>query len=227
VVWIKRLSFTVVLVAGAASCYAQPGKGAPNADGAVPPPPPGRSSAPVSAMSAADLVAALRKGGLAIYFRHTATDFSRNDAKSRGPEDCDNQRPLTDRGREDARAVGAAIRQLGIPIGTVLASPTCRTAETGKLIFGRAEPSRDVRGGPASLGAERYAPLVRLLSTPQPAGTNLAISSHGNPFFGVAGPPYLAEGEMAVVRGKGSDFEVVARVRVDEWAGLLAYAGKR
>jgi hypothetical protein len=224
---IKRLSFAALLAAGAASCYAQPGKGAPNADGAVPPPPPGRSSAPLSPMSAADIAAALRKGGLAIYFRHTATDFSRNDAKSRGPEDCENQRPLTDRGREDARAIGAAIRRLGIPVGQVLASPTCRTVETGKLIFGRAEPSRDVRGGPASLEAGRYAPLVRLLSTPQPAGTVLAISSHGNPFFGVAGPPYLAEGEMAVVRGTGSDFEVIARVKVEEWAGLVAYSGKR
>jgi hypothetical protein len=224
---IKRLSFAALLAVAAASCYAQPKGTVPNADGAVPPPPPGRSSAPAAAMSAGEIVAALRKGGLVVYFRHTATDFSRNDAKSRGPEDCDNQRPLTDRGREDARAIGSAIRSLGIPIGKVFSSPTCRTAETGKLIFGSADPSRDVRGGPASLGAERYAPLVRLLSTSQPAGTNLAISSHGNPFFGVAGPPYLAEGEMAVVRPKGTDFEVIARVRLEEWAGLLAYSPKR
>lgn len=214
--WIKRLNFAATLAAAAFSCYAQS-----NADGAVPPPPPGRSSAPAASLSSAEVAAALRRGGLVVYFRHTATDFSRNDAKSRGPEDCDNQRPLTDRGREDARAIGAAIRRLGIPVGSVLASPTCRTVETAQLIFGRAEPTRDVRGGPASLGyPERYAALIRLMSTPQPAGTVLAISSHGNPFFGSAGPPYLAEGEMAVLRPTGKDFEVIARVRVEDWAAL-------
>jgi len=42
--------------------------------------------------------------------------------------------------------VAAAIRALNIPIGTVLAGPLCRTLETAHLIFGRTEPSPDVRG---------------------------------------------------------------------------------
>jgi hypothetical protein len=33
----------------------------------------------------------------------------------------------------------------------------------------------------------------------------------------LAGPPYLAEGEMAVLEPKGSTFVVVARVRLDDW----------
>jgi hypothetical protein len=47
------------------------------------------------------------------------------------------------------------------------------------------------------------------------------ISSHGNPFYAVAGAPYLAEGEAAVVRPLGQDFEIVARVRHNEWRALL------
>ena len=73
-----------------------------------------------------------------------------------GFEDCAHQRNLTDGGRADARAIGAAIRSLGIPIGEVLASPFCRTRETAELIFGRATVSPAVRGGPAYAEAGRY-----------------------------------------------------------------------
>lgn len=190
-------------------------------DSGVPPAPPGRSSKPVKAFSPGQLLAELRKGGYVLYFRHTATDFSRDDARSRSEDDCDNQRPLTNEGRAQARAIGAAVRDLGIPVGKVLASPRCRTMETATLAFGRAEPSMSVRAGPARPeSADRYSELRTLLSTPPERGSNIVIASHGNPFFGVAGPPYLAEGEAAVLRPLGKDFEVVARIRVGDWAAL-------
>ena len=53
-------------------------------------------------------------------------------------------------------------------------------------------------------------------------GANLVISSHGNPFYATAGAPYLAEGEAAVVRPMGKDFEIVARIRHDDWRALQA-----
>jgi len=53
------------------------------------------------------------------------------------------------------------------------------------------------------------------LSTPLKPGANLVIASHGNPFYATAGAPYLAEGEAAVVRPLGMDFEIVARVKHD------------
>ena len=73
--------------------------------------------------------------------------------------------------------------------------------ETARLIFGQATASAAVRGGPAQPeSAERYAELRKLLSTTPPPGVDLAIVSHGNPFVAVVGPPYLAEGEAAVIR---------------------------
>ena len=120
-------------------------------------------------------------------------------------EDCARQRNLTEAGRAEARAIGAAIKRLAIPVGDVLASPYCRTMETGRLIFGRATPTQAVRGGPARRRTPTATPqLKKLLSTPPPAGGNLAISSHGNPFRAVAGAPYLAEGEAAVVEPLGA-----------------------
>ncbi|HET9404759.1 MAG TPA: histidine phosphatase family protein [Burkholderiales bacterium] len=187
----------------------------------VPAPAVGRSSQPAKPLSGSTLLSELRKGGYVIYFRHTSTDMSRDDSRSRSEDDCGNQRPLTDRGREEARVIGAAFRELRIPVGSVLASARCRTMETAMLAFGRAEKSTEVRGGPArDPGPERYAGLRRLLSTAPAPGANLVISSHGNPFYAVAGAPYLAEGEAAVVRPLGKDFEVVARVRHDAWRTL-------
>ena len=189
----------------------------------VPPPAAGRSAQPTKPLSGTELLSGLREGGYVIYFRHTSTDFSRDDSRSKSDDDCDNQRPLTDRGREEARQIGAAFRALKIPVGNVLASPRCRTIETAMLAFGRAEKANEARGGPAAPGiTDRYAGLRRLLSTHPTPGANLVIASHGNPFYATAGPPYLAEGEAAIVRPLGQDFEIVARVRHDAWRTLPA-----
>ncbi|HZF20350.1 MAG TPA: histidine phosphatase family protein [Burkholderiales bacterium] len=183
--------------------------------------PAGRSSLPQRELAPQQLLAELRQGGYVLYFRHAATDFSQNDEKMKRYEDCADQRNLIDKGRSDARAAGAAVRELKIPIGRVLASPFCRTVETAQLIFGRAEKMTEVRGGPAvPAGSDRYAELRKILSTPVGAGANLVVVSHGNPFYSVAGPPYLAEGEAAVVKPLGQDFRIVAKIRVDGWEAL-------
>jgi hypothetical protein len=79
----------------------------------------------------------------------------------------------------------------------------------------------EVRGGPASDDAHRYAGLRALLQAPVPPGSNLAIVSHGNPFHAVAGPPYLAEGEAAVIEPRGAlGFRVVGRIAPNGWSAL-------
>jgi len=189
----------------------------------VPPAPP-RNSQVARKLTPAQIADELRRGGYVLYFRHASTDFSQNDAKSRSFDDCVNQRNLIDKGRDEARAVGKAIHDLRVPIGKVIASPLCRTMETARLTFGQAESVADVRGAPLPLAdPNRYAALKKLLATPLPPGSNLAIVSHGNPFYGVAGPPYLAEGEAAVIRGLGKDdFEVIARIPLADWQTLPA-----
>ena len=154
---------------------------------AVVPPAPPRSSEPRETLPPAALVAELRKGGYLLYFRHAATDMSQNDSKSLGPTDCANQRNLSPKGREDARAIGPAFHDLGIPVGRVLASPMCRTEETARLIFGQSEPSTAVRGNvefPSS-DPRRFEQLRTIFVSPVPIGTNVGIASHGNPFHGL------------------------------------------
>lgn len=182
---------------------------------------------PAHALEGAALVRALREGGFTLYFRHTATDFSQDDRAMRGYAECATQRNLSEAGRGQAREIGEAIRALRLPVGEVIASPFCRTMDTGRLMFGRAEPSTVVRGyeGTSSANAD-YTKLVALLSSPPAAGTLRMITSHGNPFRAVAGAPHLEEGEAAVLRpAKGSGgFVVVARIRRGDWAALLAAA---
>jgi phosphohistidine phosphatase SixA len=182
------------------------------------------ADAPTETLSGPALVSALRQGGLILYFRHTSTDFGQNDDQMTGYEDCAKQRNLTDQGREEARRIGAEIKRLNLPIGDVLASPFCRTMETARLIFGRAQETAAVRGGPARPESpDRYAELRKLLSTPPPAGKDLVIVSHGNPFVAVAGTPYLAEGEAAVIRPLGAEgFRIVAKIPKTDWANLIA-----
>jgi Histidine phosphatase superfamily (branch 1) len=132
-----------------------------------------------------DLLAALRAGGYILSFRHADTDHSQNDRRMTSVEDCTTQRNLTDRGRDHARALGEAIRTLGIPIGAVLASPLCRT-------------------------------------TPVAPGTNAVVVAHAYPYFSLVGGQFLEEGEADVVRPRGGDFEVVARVGLRQWRDLAA-----
>src|SRR5947199_317946 len=90
--------------------------------------------------------------------------------------------PMARAHREQARAIAGHVKRRGIPIGKVLASPYCRTMETARLAFGKAEAMPEVRGGPVRTDdPTRYDGLKKLMSTPPPKGQNVVISSHGNP----------------------------------------------
>ena len=163
-----------------------------------------------------DLAPALRRGGYVIYFRHTATDFSRQDGAMQHYGDCARQRLLSPAGQEQARQIGAQIRRLRLPLGEVHASPYCRTMDTATLALGQATPRIELR---EQEGGD-YPGLKRLLAAPVAAGSNRWLFGHGTPFRAVAGPPHLAEGEAAVIRPGGTHWTVVARVLPAQWAEL-------
>jgi hypothetical protein len=176
------------------------------------------SSAPQgdARLAPAALAEALRSGGYVIYFRHTATDFSRNDAGSRSLDDCANQRLLSPAGQAQARAIGAQIRRLRLPLGEVYASPMCRTMDTAAQALGRATPRPELR-----LQEDGdYPGLKQLLATPVASGNNRWLFGHGIPFRAVAGAPHLAEGEAVVMRPERTHWTVVARVLPEQWAEM-------
>ena len=100
------------------------------------------------------LITKLRHGGFVLYLRHASTDFGQNDDGMRNFDDCANQRNLTDKGRDEARALGAEVKRLAIPIGPVYASPFCRTRETAN------SPSAGT-SAPTKRAAVRPTPTIR------------------------------------------------------------------
>ena len=96
----------------------------------------GRPSAPATK----PIVRSLQAGGLTLLMRHALSDAAVNQRELL--RSCATQRNLTVAGREQARAIGRAIRTLRIPIGEVRASPMCRTRDTARLAFGRATLDR-------------------------------------------------------------------------------------
>jgi phosphohistidine phosphatase SixA len=79
----------------------------------------------------------LRGGGQVVLIRHAETTPGIGDPKHFRAEDCATQRNLSKKGREQARRMGAELRDRDIPIGEVLTSRWCRTVDTAQLAFGR------------------------------------------------------------------------------------------
>ncbi|WP_249119760.1 MULTISPECIES: histidine phosphatase family protein [unclassified Bradyrhizobium] len=80
------------------------------------------SAVPAYALDVQALLSSLKQGGLVIVIRHAATDDSQKDVYPLNFGDMKAQRQLSEKGREVARQMGAAFRELGVPIGDVYTS---------------------------------------------------------------------------------------------------------
>src|SRR5258708_26914433 len=94
---------------------------------------------------------------------------------------------LTEVGQDQARAIGAAFRNAGIPVGKVLGSGLCRALETGRLAFGRVEVSDalliesfvPVAGAPVPPPwPQRVETMKEMVATVPAAGTNTVLITH-------------------------------------------------
>ena len=170
--------------------------------------------APAAEDPKADLWSLLKGGGQVLFMRHGQTFPETVDPPGSKMGDCSTQRNLSDIGRQVARYVGDAVRAHGVPVGRVLASPWCRTMETGMLAFGKAEPWPDLEslgkaGTPERKLRERA--LRKLLGT-RPKEGNTVLISHTyviTPLVGIA----PVEAEFVVVTPQpGGNFRVAGRI---------------
>ena len=166
------------------------------------------------------LVEALQDGGYVLFLRHTETTADGVDDLSR-PEQCAGQRSLTDEGREHAREVGHAFDALDVPVGRVVASPICRTAETARLAFGDTDTDRallPVEGPPPS--EEMLRDGRALLGEEPDGGENTVLVGHISSIRALAGPE-PEEGGTVVFRPDGDGrFRVVGEVPPRGWQRL-------
>jgi len=171
------------------------------------------------------LVEALRGGGLVLVLRHATTEKRTDEQESL--RSCLLQRNLSAEGRDQARALGEAMRALRIPIGDVRTSPLCRTRDTARLAFGRAAIDR-VLISPGVIGTiddddRRTRALRRLADTPPGSGTTTILVTHTSN-IGAAFDLSVSEGELAVFRPRPGPrgAALVGRVKAEDWARLRA-----
>lgn len=195
---------------------------------------PGVSGAAPPLLDDAAVLAALRAGGHNLYFRHVATEWSQYDQVEAAGDwrscDATRMRQLSAQGRDDARAIGRALRELGVPVGEVLASPYCRTVETARLMqLGEVVETMQVmnlRSADYVGGRARVIAQARALLASAPADGIRVIVAHGN-VAREATPAYPAEGEGLLFAPDGEDgFRLRARITVDDWSRLLMLAGE-
>lgn len=168
------------------------------------------------------LFAALKAGGYVIYLRHGISDLSQEDRKPITVGDCATQRNLSEQGRSQARAIGAAFKTLGIPVGSVTSSPFCRTADTAKLAFGSVQPVAALYytfGLPKEAVSKAGAELKKELSSPPDAGKNRIIVGHVTNIREVAGVWPKTEGGGIVFKPLGDGFRVVGSFTAAELIG--------
>ena len=171
-----------------------------------------------------DLARALQRGGLVLVFRHAATDFSKPDQNPVVLGDCRTQRNLSAQGRADARAIGRGVRRLKLRLGSVLASPFCRTRETARLAFRRAAVSRALLNTVVAVHDARWRRQIRaarrLFGTKPPPGRVTVLVTHGSVVEDTSGLT-LEEGEALVFRPLGnSRFTLLGRILPPEWRRL-------
>jgi phosphohistidine phosphatase SixA len=174
------------------------------------------------------LIQALKSGGFVVYLRHAATDRSQADHDRNDLTACTSQRNLSDTGRAQARAIGAAVSALGIPVGSVITSPYCRCQDTAELAFGKSEVSDDLRfglGDDIQQTMHLSQALNNMLSTPPAQGTNTVLVSHTANLKEAAGIWPQPEGAAYLFRPlSGADYEYVGRIPPELWKRQLPAA---
>ncbi|MBR1169755.1 histidine phosphatase family protein [Bradyrhizobium sp. DASA03005] len=184
-----------------------------------------------------DVISSLKQGGYVLIFRHTATDDSQKDVYPFKFDDMSAQRQLSEKGREAARQIGMAIRDLAIPIGDIYTSRLNRAVEAGKLISGRevkpvdaltdsSNASASGMANPTGANAKAGQAVRQLVDAPPKAGTNTVLITHktniADAFGKEAGD--VQEGEAFVYKaGSSGPATLAGRIKLADW---IAKAGR-
>lgn len=173
------------------------------------------------------LVDALRQGGYVIVMRHASSPQTPPDKGHANPDNIRLERQLDEAGRAAATAMGNALRELKIPVGMVLTSPTYRALETVKFAqLPSALPVEQLGDGGQSMQAvaDAAAAWLRQRASQAPVRwTNTILVTH-LPNITRAFPdwkPPVADGESVVLRPTGNgQTHVIGRIKIEEWARL-------
>jgi phosphohistidine phosphatase SixA len=155
--------------------------------------------------------ALLRNGEHVVLIRHAMTPGAA-DPGNFDIEKCSTQRNLSERGKLQARKLGALFAARAAPTERVLTSRYCRARETAKLAFGNAEDFPPLEP-PAADEAERKAQLDAILKEVRDysGSGNLVLVTHLETIQALTGAG-AREGEAVVVGPEGEGLHVLGRI---------------
>jgi phosphohistidine phosphatase SixA len=201
------------------------------------------ATAPLSAhaadaapLSGPQLIERLRAGGCVLVMRHARSPEAAPDAGFANADNPDRERQLDGAGEADARAFGAAVRALHVPIGPIYSSPTYRARETVRLarlgdpqVIEQLSEGKHGMSGTAERSDTEW--LRRAVAQFPPAGSNTLIVTHTPNIVGAFGSPAssIGAGESLIFEPrKGGGTRLLGRITVDGWRKLAAQlAGPR
>lgn len=161
-----------------------------------------------------DLWQHLQGGGHVLLIRHAATDPGIGDPPGFRLAVCSTQRNLSAQGKRDARAIGAAFRNRGIPLGPVLSSRWCRCLDTARLAFGRVEeaPMLDSMFRDSEAAGRAKVREVLARTGAWKGDTNLVLVTHDVNIRALVNES-VAQGEIVVTRPGHGRLDVIGRLR--------------
>ena len=177
------------------------------------------------------LASALKAGGHVILLRHGATFSNQADLDPFNLADVTKQRNLNDKGKELAKAFGAAIRAAGVPVGEVYTSQFNRGYETAVLAgFKDIEPTKDLSEGGLVVTPDennRRAQALRDFLAKAPAkGANDILITHKPNIVDALGKDWfdVKEGEAGIFKPEAGKYRLIARVQMEDWPAIAAAA---
>lgn len=186
---------------------------------------------PAAAADTSELISSLKQGGYVLVFRHTATDDSQKDVYPFKFDDMSAQRQLSEKGRDMARKIGAAIKELAIPTGDIYTSRLNRAIEAGKLLSGRevkpvdsltdsSNASSSGMANPTGANAKAGLAVRQLVDASPKAGTNTFLVTHKTNIADAFGKDAgdVQEGEALVYRASTTGAATfVGRIKPADW----------
>lgn len=170
----------------------------------------------------ADLIERLQGGGHVLVIRHERTDAFRPDSPELDVENCATQRNLSVAGHANALENGRVIKHMHIPVEHVLASPMCRTLETGRLMFGDVETETALWGYGHDHDEVR-ATFTQLVLDGAGQPGNTALVTHLGTYSATFGG-HIAEGDAAVFTVVNNEPELLGVIAANAWNDAIINA---
>ena len=157
--------------------------------------------------------ALLRNGGQVVLMRHAIAPGS-GDPANFDIENCGTQRNLSERGRLQARRIGALVDARAAPVEKVLASRYCRTRDTATQAFGsdmvERFPALDLPPDESAMEQQKAEILERI--NDYTGSGNLFLITHLEIIEALIGAP-AREGEAIILSRGGDNLHAAGRIK--------------